>query len=122
MTDRCIIKGGGQTIKKRMIAALLLVLLLALTACGRKDELPEEVILGGRLYFVFEGMNLDPPVTPTEADYAGTIKSCRQPAPAENEETNVSSLVGQPYALVEGNYFVLYGDKWTVCTVPGEVE
>ena len=55
MMARCIIKGGGQTIKKRMIAALLLVvLLLALTACGRKDELPEEVILGGRLYFVAE--------------------------------------------------------------------
>lgn len=76
MMARCIIKGGGQTIKKRMIAALLLVvLLLALTACGRKDELPEEVMLDGRLYFVFEGLNLDPPVTPTEADYAGTIKS-----------------------------------------------
>lgn len=74
MTARCIIKGGGQTIKKRMIAALLLIL-LALTACGRKDELPEEVMLDGRLYFVFEGLNLDPPVTPTEADYAGTIKS-----------------------------------------------
>ena len=77
MMARCIIKGGGQTtIKKRMIAALLLVVvLLALTACGRKDELPEEVMLDGRLYFVFEGWNLDPPGTPTEADYAGTIKS-----------------------------------------------
>lgn len=106
---------------KKWIVAALLLILLALTACGRKDELPEEVMLDGRLYFVFEGLNLDPPVTPTEADYAGTIKSW-QPAPAENEETNVSSLVGQPYALVEGNYFVLYGDKWTVCTVPGEVE
>ena len=52
----------------------------------------------------------------------GPSSHSRQPAPAENEETNVSSLVGQPYGLVEGNYFVLYGDKWTVCTVPGEVE
>lgn len=77
---------------------------------------PMSVMVNDVIYYTYEEQADEP----EESDIAGYIQSnvLISEMPEENDQSNFPACVGQPYAFVNGELRLYYGDQWNLCVLP----
>ena len=100
---------------------LLLLILTLLNACAMPVEVekvyntaPLSVMVDGKLYYT--GLQRAEDVeSPTISGYICYQSVASNTSPRENDTSNFSACVGQPYAFVNGEMILFYNNQWNIC-------
>jgi hypothetical protein len=100
--------------KKLLVLLLALLLLLSLFGCKKAPATPQGILVEGVFYVLPEGPS---PGEVDESAVIGNVTAYTDAFPEQEGETNISeTLIGAPYARVEGGIALLYQHEWYLCT------
>ena len=101
--------------KRAINFVILFVCILTISGCGKGTD--TMYLLGIMVNDVFYEISYEPmPAEVDESAIIGYIESYTDTFPDKNGETNISkTMIGAPYAKVEGGLAVLYDHEWYLC-------
>ena len=101
--------------KRAINFVILLVCILTISGCGKGTD--TMYLLGIMVNDVFYEISYEPmPAEVDESAIIGYIESYTDTFPDKNGESNISkTMIGAPYAKVEGGLAVLYNHEWYLC-------
>lgn len=100
---------------------LLLLIMTLLNACALPTEVenmyntaPLSVMVDGKLYYT-SSQKAEDVESPTISGYIRYQSVADNTSPGENDTSNFSACVGQPYAFVNGVMILFYNNQWNIC-------